>query len=96
MHIDQLIGHCPEETCNDIVVYVKTLEEHNTNLLKFIKVAQENSLVLNSKNYNIQQLQISMDVCSQQMVSNWIWLKFKEQLTYKLPDIQQLQYSRHD
>ena len=44
---------------NDICVYGKTREEHNTNLLQLMKTASKNGVVFNSHKCSIRQLQIT-------------------------------------
>ena len=61
MHMDQISNRLPGIIAihNDICVYGKTREEHDTNLLQLMKTASKNGLVFNSHKYSIRQLQIT-------------------------------------
>ena len=61
MHMDQITDRLPGIIAihNDICVFGKTREEHNTNLLQLMKTASKNGLVFNSHKCSIRQLQIT-------------------------------------
>ena len=61
MHMDQITNRLPGIIAihNDICVYSKTREEHDTNLLQFMKTASKNGLVFNSHKCIIRQPQIT-------------------------------------
>ena len=61
MHMDQITDRLPGIIAihDDIFVYSKTREEHNTNLLQLMKTASKNGLVFNSHKCSIRQLQIT-------------------------------------
>ena len=61
MHIDQITDRLPGTIAihDDICVFGKTREEHNTNLLQLMKTASKNVLVFNSHKCSIRQLQIT-------------------------------------
>ena len=61
MHMDQITDRLPGIIAihNDICVFGKTREEHNTNLLQLMKTASKNWLVFNSHKCSIRQPQIT-------------------------------------
>ena len=61
MCMDQITNRLPGIIAihDDICVYSKTREEHNTNLLQLMKTASKNRLVFNSHKCSIRQLQIT-------------------------------------
>ena len=61
MHMDQITNRLPGIIAihNDICVYGKTREEHDTNLLQLMKTASKNGLVFNSHKCSIRQPQIT-------------------------------------
>ena len=61
MHMDQITDRLPGIIAihNDICVYGKTREEHDTNLLELMKTASKNGLVFNSHKCSIRQPQIT-------------------------------------
>ena len=61
MHMEQITDRLPGIIAiqDDICVYSKTREEHDTNLLQLMKNASKNGLVFNSHKCSIRQLQIT-------------------------------------
>ena len=61
MHMDQITNRLPGIIAihDNICVYGKTREEHDTNLLQLMKTASKNGLVFNSHKCSIRQPQIT-------------------------------------
>ena len=95
MHIDQIIKWHPVviDIHDDMVVYGKSKEGHDSHLLNLMKVIQENSLVSNSAKCAIHQLQISFCGCpSTGDGIKYEWAKFQGIADMPQPlGVQQLQ-----
>ena len=61
MRMDQILEKCPGVIGihDDVVIYGKTREEHDANLVNFLNVCQEEGLVLNGKKLELQKEQVT-------------------------------------
>ena len=61
MCTDQITNRLPGIIAihDDICVFGKTKQEHDTNLLQLMKTSSQNGLIFNSHKYSIRQLQIT-------------------------------------
>ena len=61
MKMDQIVERYPSVQCihDDLCIYGKSEKGHNINLLNLMQVASNNSLVFNSRKYQIKHPQIT-------------------------------------